>query len=228
MRFLYNKYITNWASSASITKWSKCNTKVIKDWINTKDYNVFLNCCLPGKQKMKSGKWLMSEECWCHRMQNQWGLSCMHTSVHFTLPAPPRSSEPQSSLSHIITILQEGHKRDTSTCILFSLCPQEPQGRHLFPGETANSQVRMIGTLSNFNFSSPARNRPDLCLNRFVTQRMCFPHNITSQEHKFSVPRYFPLYKYFKRWQLGLHAHPFMEQQTLWVFLVMEKQYIFN
>lgn len=124
MRFLYNKCITNWASSASISKWSKWDTKVIKDWMTTKDYNGFLNCCLPGKKtnEVREVTHVSGEL----KKQNQWGLPCLHTSVHCTVPAPVRSWKPQSSWSHLIPILPEGHKR-LIPCILLSLCPQEHQ-----------------------------------------------------------------------------------------------------
>lgn len=143
---------------------------------------------LAWKENMKSGKWLMLVECWCHRMQNQWGLPCKHSSVHSTLPGPPRSS-----LSQVITILQEGHKRDSSTCVLFSLCPQEHKADSCFleKMETCKQPGCMISILFNFSFSFPPRNKPDLCLNRFVTQKLCFLHSIKNQEHKFSVPRCF-------------------------------------
>lgn len=86
-----------------------------------------------------------------------------------------------------------GPQRHSSTCILFSLCPQEHKADSCFLEklETCKQPGCMISILFNFSFSFPPRNKPDLCLNRFVTQKLCFLHSIKNQEHKFSVPRCF-------------------------------------
>lgn len=104
--------------------------------MNTKDYNVFLKCCLPEKKneiREVTNVSVMSQNAKSVRSVLQTYLSPFHTASS--------SEEPQSSLSHIITILQEGHKRDSPPCVLLSLCPPETQGRHLFPGETGNMQT---------------------------------------------------------------------------------------